>query len=101
MVTTMLESDEMRRNFTSAMSAIAGSSGTLSSEHDMAGYLTDWRRRYTGQALAVALPSTTEQVSELVKLCRSAGVAVVPQAGNTGMTGGAIPPADRPAILLK
>ncbi|MCK1679611.1 FAD-binding oxidoreductase [Bradyrhizobium sp. 147] len=60
----------------------------------------DWRRRYRGEALAVVLPTSVEQVSELVKLGRSLGVAIVPQAGNTGMTGGAIPANDYPSMVL-
>ncbi|XSC42599.1 FAD-binding oxidoreductase [Bradyrhizobium sp. RDT10] len=90
----------MRQRLISAATKIAGTSGILSSSADTAGYLTDWRRRYSGEALAVALPASVDQVRELVKLCRDLGVAIVPQAGNTGMTGGAIPLDDRPSLLL-
>ncbi|QEL26510.1 FAD-binding oxidoreductase [Bosea sp. F3-2] len=66
----------------------------------MEGYLTDWRRRYSGEALAVALPTSATQVSDLVKECLRRGVAVVPQGGNTGFAGGAVPTKERPALLL-
>lgn len=96
----MPDVNEMRQRLVSAATEIIGASGILSSPTDTAAYLTDWRRRYTGEALAVALPATVEQVSELVKVCRDMGISIVPQAGNTGMTGGAVPLSDRPSMIL-
>jgi len=54
-------------------------------------YLTDWRGRYTGSALAVVKPADTQQVAAVVRACFDAGVAMVPQGGNTGLCGGATP----------
>ncbi|HEV2510273.1 FAD-binding oxidoreductase [Bosea sp. (in: a-proteobacteria)] len=94
------ELGKLRHDLIDAARAIIGAGGLLSEAADMEGYLTDWRRRYTGEALAVALPSGAGQVSELVKACRALGVAIVPQGGNTGFAGGAVPTKDRPALLL-
>ncbi|MEO5586355.1 MAG: FAD-binding oxidoreductase, partial [Novosphingobium sp.] len=57
----------------------------------MAAWLTDWRGRYTGRALAMASPASTAELAELVRLCARHGVAIVPQGGNSGMSGGATP----------
>lgn len=35
----------------------------------MAGYTEDWRGRYKGAALCVALPGSTRQVADIVRLC--------------------------------
>jgi len=43
----------------------------------------------TGLPLAVALPDTTEQVAELVRLCAQFGVPVVPRGAGSGLSGGA------------
>lgn len=94
------ELSQLRRELIDSARAITGPSGVLSEAADMEGYLTDWRRRYTGDALAVALPGDTAQVSALVETCRNLGVAIVPQAGNTGFAGGAVPPRDRPALVV-
>jgi FAD/FMN-containing dehydrogenase len=59
---------------------------------DAAPYEQDWRARYRGGAVAVALPGTTEDVAAVVRLCGEHHIAIVPQAGNTGLTGGAIVP---------
>lgn len=63
----------------------------LIKDEDKSPYLTDWRKRYTGQALAVLLPANTNEVAEIVKLCGKTNTAVVPQGGHTGFCGGATP----------
>lgn len=63
-------------------------------------WLTDWRGVYTGAAMALASPASTEEVSALVRLCAEHGVAIVPQGGNSGMVGGATPGADGSAMIL-
>lgn len=72
----------------------------LTEDQDKAPYLTDWRKRYTGRAFAVVLPSTTEEVAKIVQLCASNQIAVVPQGGHTGFCGGATPDQSGKQILL-
>ena len=68
---------------------------------DFEPYVTDWRGRYHGKALAVVKPGSTQEVSEIVKACVAAGIAIVPQGGNTGMCGAATPLGDRDMIVLR
>ena len=63
-------------------------------------YEQDWRARYRGTAVAVALPGTTEEVAAVVRVCVQHGVAIVPQAGNTGLTGGATVPDGVTAVII-
>lgn len=58
-----------------------------------AAYLTDQTeaRGLRGNAAAVALPRTAEEVAEVVTWCYANGVAVVPRGGGTGYAGGAVP----------
>jgi len=63
-------------------------------------WLTDWRGRFTGKALALASPASTDEVAALVRLCGEYGVPLVPQGGNSGMSGGATPDASGDALLL-
>lgn len=44
----------------------------------------------TGQSGLVLKPKTTEDVSEILKYCNSRSIAVCPQAGNTGVSGGSV-----------
>ncbi|ODP33262.1 FAD-binding oxidoreductase [Pandoraea sp. ISTKB] len=77
-----------------------GADAVLTSEPDTAGYTEDWRGRYRGEALCVVLPSSTEQVSDIVKLCAAAGVPILPQGGNTSLCGGAVPATGGPAPVI-
>jgi FAD/FMN-containing dehydrogenase len=54
-------------------------------------YLTDHRGLYHGRALAVVLPRTVTEVTELLAFCNRSRIGVVPQGGNTGYCGGATP----------
>ena len=57
-----------------------GFSGRLLTDPaDMAPFLTDWRKRWTGRAIAVALPDTTEDVATVVRWCATHQVPIVPQ----------------------
>ena len=50
------------------------------------------------EILGVARPRTTLQVSEVLKFCNTHDIKVVPQGGNTGLAGGALPLG--PAVVL-
>ncbi|MFM2153123.1 MAG: hypothetical protein RL199_1558 [Pseudomonadota bacterium] len=57
---------------------------------DLAEYGRDWTRVYAPAPSAVALPRSTDEVSRLMRLCSTHGVAVVPSGGRTGLAGGAM-----------
>lgn len=88
------------RSLIEALVAVVGHNRVLSSADEMAPYLTDWRGRYTGDALAVIFPDDTVQVAEVVSVCARAGVSIVPQGGNTGLCGGATPLARARAVVI-
>ena len=77
-----------------------GSAAVLRTEADMAAFTEDWRGRYRGMAACVVLPSTTEEVAAVVRLCAGHGVAMIPQGGNTSLCGGAVPDAAPPAPVI-
>ena len=81
------------------LSALLGVSGCLTSTEDKSPYLSDERDLYQGTAACVALPRTTEEVAQIVRICRAEGYAVVPQGGNTGYCGGASPDGERQVLV--
>jgi len=83
-----------------ALAAIVGENNVLTSARDTAPYTTDWRKQYRGAAVGVVRPATTAEVSVVVRLCAEAGVAIVPQGGNTGLSGGSVPTGTRSEIVL-
>ncbi|WP_374279893.1 FAD-binding oxidoreductase [Novosphingobium sp.] len=86
--------------FLDEAAALLGPRGLTRDADLLAPWLTDWRGRFTGAALALASPASTAEVAALVRLCRAHGVGIVPQGGNSGMSGGATPDGSGTAILL-
>ena len=89
-----------RTAFLDAAAGLLGARGFTRDAELMEPWLTDWRGRFTGAALALASPASTTEVAALVRLCGEHGVAIVPQGGNSGMCGGATPDGSGQAILL-
>ena len=86
-----------------ALRAIVGAEHVLT--HDPAGadlsaYEQDRRHRHRGCALAVVRPGNTAEVAAVVRACAAAGVAIVPQGGNTGLVVGGVPDASGTQVLL-
>ena len=82
------------------LSSIVGKENVLTAGDAMAPHLEDWRGRYRGAARCVVHPATTAQVADVVRVCAGAGVAMVPQGGNTGLCGGGIPDQGGEAVLI-
>ena len=89
-----------RPAFLNEAAALLGPRGFTTDPDTMAPWLTDWRGRFTGRALAMASPASTAEVSALMRMCAAHGVAVVPQGGNSSMSGGATPDEGGAALLL-
>jgi FAD/FMN-containing dehydrogenase len=68
-----------------------GTSGVLRGPNDTARYSRDWSGDYSGEPVAVLRPSTAEDVAAALRICSQHGLKVLPQGGNTGLVGGAIP----------
>jgi FAD/FMN-containing dehydrogenase len=91
---------DFRATLRARLDAAVGSAQVLTAPADVAPFLTDWRGRYQGRALAVVRPGSTDQVAAVVRACADDRVAIVPQGGNTGQCGGATPDATGDAIVL-
>lgn len=89
----------MKTEFLSHCAAVVGDAHLLLGD-EMTVHLTDWRRRFTGRALAVVKPANTAEVAAVVKLCTHYRIPIVPQGGNTGLVVGGVPDASGTAIVL-
>lgn len=75
---------------------VAKAGGIVGAAHCLTGgamavYLVDHKKQINGQAAAVLLPSSVDQVRGIVAAAAEYGVALVPQGGNTGLAAGATP----------
>ena len=72
--------------------------GVITTEDERRAYELDGLTAYRQLPMVVALPSTTQQVSEVLRFCKENGVKVVPRGSGTSLSGGALPLED--AVLL-
>ena len=86
--------------FLDACRDLVGAPHVITDPLDMAPFLTDWRGRFTGAAVAVLRPGSTAEVADLVKQCNRFKVPIVPQGGNTGLVLGSVPDASGAAVVL-
>ncbi|MDG1280103.1 MAG: FAD-linked oxidase C-terminal domain-containing protein [Pseudorhodobacter sp.] len=63
-------------------------------EAEVRAYECDALTAYRCPPLAAVLPSTTAEVSAVLKICHRMGVPVVPRGSGTSLAGGALPTAD-------
>jgi FAD/FMN-containing dehydrogenase len=82
------------------LKTIVGAKGWTCDERELLPHVTEWRDRYQGKTSMMVSPESASQVSDVVVACRDAGVAIVPQGGNTGLNGGAVPDKSGDQILL-
>jgi FAD/FMN-containing dehydrogenase len=86
--------------FLAELAGIVGENACVTDAGVLEPHVTEWRNVLRGRALAMVLPATTAQVSDVVRLCSRDGVAIVPQGGNTGLCGGAIPDESGQQLIL-
>lgn len=87
-------------HFLSLCEQVIGKENIILNETEGQAYVTDWRKRFKGKALAILRPGTTEQVAQLVKLCNTHMIAIVPQGGNTGLVLGSVPDQSGKQIVM-
>ncbi len=79
---------------------LLGPAAVFTAAADLEPYVVDWRGVYRGTAAAVVRPANTDQVAAVMRLCAETGTPLVPQGGNTGMCGAAVPGAGGNEIVL-
>jgi len=75
----------------SPLKAIVGEGAYVEDPALLDRYLIEWRGLYHGRSPLVLKPASTAEVSAIMACCTAQGIAVVPQGGNSGLVGGAIP----------
>lgn len=78
-------------SFLSAAKDLLGQSGWSEDADKLHEVSSPWRGTYEGHTPFLARPASTQETSELVKLCAQHRVAITPQGGNTGLVDGGTP----------
>ncbi|MCM2563066.1 FAD-binding protein [Lutimaribacter sp. EGI FJ00015] len=74
--------------------AVLPTDAVIHDEAETRAYECDALTAYKCPPLAAVLPATTEDVSEVLRICHEMGVPVVPRGSGTSLAGGALPTAD-------
>ena len=82
------------------LKSIVGDKGWSDDPYTLEPHLTEWRGRYRGRTPLMVMPDSTKQVADVVRLCAQHETAIVPQGGNTGLCGGAIPDESGEQVLM-
>ena len=80
------------------LAEIVPGEGVISDDSELKAYESDGLTAYRQPPMIAVLPSTTEQVSEILRYCHAGGIKVVPRGAGTSLSGGALPLAD--GVLL-
>lgn len=95
-MTKVIEKDTILQALRDAI----GASHVLVDDDVTAPYITDWRKRYKGSALAVVRPASTEDVQKIVEIANRFDLKIITQGGNTGLVGGSVPLGRGDEILI-
>jgi len=93
-------SDLAAESLLERIEGMVGAAACLREPAAVAPYAVDHRDLFHGAPLAVVRPASTGEVAAVVRACAEAGVAVVPQGGNTGLCGGSVPDASGRQVVL-
>ena len=74
--------------------AVLPEDAVVHNETETRAYECDALTAYRCPPLVAVLPSTTEEVAAVLKICHEEGVPVVPRGSGTSLAGGALPTAD-------
>jgi glycolate oxidase subunit GlcD len=86
--------------FIDQLKSLVGSDGLRESAAQKLAYQSDAYTLAKSPPGVVALPRSTDEVVAIIKLCRDAGVPVVPRGAGTGLSGGAMAREDSVLLCL-
>ncbi|WP_135076670.1 FAD-binding oxidoreductase [Terasakiella sp. SH-1] len=78
-------------NILQSLHSIVGDTGFVTKQSEIAPFLVESRNKFHGKCDALIKPATPQEVAEVLAACNDHDIPVVPQGGNTGHCGGAVP----------
>ena len=81
----------MKAEIVLQLQKIVGEGGILTAKEDLTTYSYDGTTTWAHMPDVVVLPTTTEQVTQILKLANENLIPVTPRGGGTNVSGGSIP----------
>jgi FAD/FMN-containing dehydrogenase len=80
--------------------AIVGERGVITDRTAMQPMMVAWRDSWEGRVPLVVMPANTKEMAAVVAICARTNTPIVPQGGNTGLTGASQPHDDDSEIVI-
>ena len=82
------------------LTLIVGEKNILTEQKELTKYSKDWRGFYNNKSLCVVFPINTKTLKEIVIFCFENDIKIVPQGGNTSLTGASVPTYKSQEIII-
>ena len=91
---------EMNKNLFDTLKFIVGQKNIITNFKDLEKFNKDWRGFYNNKSLCVVFPDNTNKLKQIVEYCFKKNIKIVPQAGNTSLTGASVPTYNNKEIII-
>ena len=82
------------------LTLIVGEKNILTEQKELIKYSEDWRGFYKNKSLCVVFPINTKILKEVAIFCFENNIKIVPQGGNTSLTGASVPTYQSQEIII-
>ena len=72
----------------------------ITKDIDLSKYNKDWRGFYNYNSICLVFPNSRKEISKILRLCFENNIKVVPQSGNTSLTGASVPSKNYYEIIM-
>lgn len=93
-------SESVNSTLLNQLLAVVGPAGLVTEPEAQASYTRDWLGKWQGRVPVVVRPASTAETAAVVRVCHATHTPIVPQGGNTGMSGGATPDASGAQVIV-
>lgn len=99
-VSLLADPDRFEKHILEPIRAIVGERGIIVDREAMRPLMESWRDNWVGRSPLVVKPANTEELAAVVRICAATRTPIVPQGGNTGLTGASQPHGDDSEIVI-
>ncbi len=82
------------------LTKIVGKKNIITNAEDLTKYNNDWRGFYNNKSLCVLFPVNVNIIKKIVTYCYKKNIKIVPQGGNTSLTGASVPTYNDKEIII-
>ena len=82
------------------LNSIVGEKNIITNQKELEKFNKDWRKFYNNKSLCVVFPKNTSVLKKIVNYCFKENLKIVPQGGNTSLTGASVPSYNNKEIII-